>query len=141
IIVDVLQLQTRAYIADGARVNLTGASGGASQTIAIAADDHTNLVNIAGSLAFTTGSAGVGVSIIVEVLDKDVYATIGNNALVSAGGDVTLNAFSTEELFVLAVAGAASTDDAAVNCAIIVVVDNKVGTHKTSASIGHDTTL
>src|SRR5207245_2349654 len=94
IIVDVLELQTKAYIADGAQVNQTGASGGSAQTIAIAADDHTKLVNVAGSLAFTEGSAGVGVSIIVEVIDKDVCAYIGSNAPVRGCGNGTSNADS-----------------------------------------------
>ena len=79
------------------------------------------------------GSAGIAVSIIVEVIDKDVGAWIGKSAHVSAGGDISVSATSKEDLFELTVAGGAS-EGAAVTGAITVIVLNEAGTHGTAAS-------
>ena len=126
-------MTTQAYIADGARVNQSTA-GGAPQTIAINAEDDTKIVNVSGALALSEGSAGVAVSIIVEVIDRDVNAYIGKSARVSAGGDMTIQAKSKEELFELVVAGGAS-ESAGVAGSILVLALNKAGSHSTSAYV------
>ena len=69
-IVDVFFLKTKAYIGDGARINQAGALGGSGQTITVAAQDDTEIVNVAGALGATTGSAGVGLSIVVRSLRR-----------------------------------------------------------------------
>ena len=133
VVVDIISVTTQAWIADTAQINQTTAGGGA-QTVAVSATDTTHLVNVAGALALTEGSAAVGVSIIVDVIDKDINAWIGKSAHVSAGGDITVSASSAETLFELAVAGGAS-EGAAVTGSILVVVLNEAGTHSTSAFI------
>ena len=134
VIVDVFSITTQAWIADNAQINQSGPLGTSAQTIDVSATDTTHLVNVAGALALTEGSAAVGVSIIVDVIDKDVGAWIGKTAHVSSGGDMSVSASSTENLFELAVAGGAS-EGAAVTGSILVVVLNEAGTHSTTAFI------
>ena len=111
------------------------ASGAWAQTVAVRRrPTRRTLVNVAGALALTEGSAASGVSIIVDVIDKDVGAWIGKSAHVSSGGDMSVSATSSENLFELAVAGGAS-EGAAVTGLILVVVLNEAGTHSTSAFI------
>jgi hypothetical protein len=139
-IVDVFFLKTKAYIGDGAQINQIGALGSAAQTITVAAQDDTEIVNIAGALGATTGSAGVGLSIIVEVITKDVTAFIGKSALVRAGGSIAVTSSASEDMFELAVAGGASTS-AGVAGAILVVLINAVDDHGTLAYIDDNATV
>ncbi|MGZ3438561.1 MAG: beta strand repeat-containing protein, partial [Polyangia bacterium] len=134
VIVDVFSITTQAWIADNAQINQSGPLGTSAQTIDVEVTDTTHLINVAGALALSEGSAAVGVSIIVDVIDKDVGAWIGKTAHVSAGGDMSVSASSTENLFELAVAGGAS-EGAAVTGSILVVVLNEAGTHSTTAFI------
>ena len=134
VIVDVFSITTQAWIADNAQINQSGPLGTSAQTIDVSATDTTHLINVAGALALSEGSAAVGVSIIVDVIDKDVGAWIGKTAHVSSGGDMSVSASSTENLFELAVAGGAS-EGAAVTGSILVVVLNEAGTHSTTAFI------
>ncbi|MFN2609691.1 MAG: hypothetical protein ABR507_02275, partial [Actinomycetota bacterium] len=125
IIVDVFAISTYAFIGDGVRVNQVTV-GGAGQTIEVTATHATTLKNIAGSVSLTTGSAGVGLGLIVEVINTDVKAYIGKSGVLSSGGDVTIHAISTQDLLEIAMdAAAAST--AGVEGSIIVVVLNKGG--------------
>ena len=70
---------THAYIGNGAQVNQV-TSGGAGQTISITATDDTDIVNVAGALTLTLGSAAIGLGLIVDVVNKDTRAYIGHSA-------------------------------------------------------------
>ena len=142
IIVDVLSIDTEAYLSTGVDVNDPlhgGTHGGSGQTVTIAATDDTHLINVAGAVALTEGDAGVGVGIIVDVINKDVKATIADGVSVWAGGDVKVDAIATEKLFELSVEAAVSTSGAGVAGGFIVVVDNGDGSHGVVASIGDST--
>src|SRR5262249_40293981 len=115
----VITLTTRAWIADGAFVNQSLA-GGPEQQVDVKAESDTTLTNVAGALALSEGSASVAVSVITEILLKDTRAYIGKNAHVSAGGDSSVESKAKEDLFELAVGGAAS-EDAAVTGSVVVV--------------------
>ncbi len=123
ILIDVWDLSTQAYIADGAQVNQTTA-GGTGQTIDVIATDETKVVNVAGALALSSGGAGIGIGLVVSVVNKDVRAYVGKSADVNAGGTVKIHATSTENWHVIAVNGAASANSAAVTGSILVVVVN-----------------
>ena len=123
IVIDVWDLTTKAYIADGAQVNQTTA-GGTGQTVEVSSIDDTDVVNVAGALSLSSSGAGVGIGLIVSVVNKDVRAYIGKSADVNSGGDVTIHATSTEDWDMIAVNGAASANSAAVTGSIIVVVVN-----------------
>ena len=140
-IVEVFSFDTEAYIAADARVNQTApySTGGSTQTLDISAEDDTTLVNVPGALALTEGSAGIAASVDVEVITKKVKAYIGQGAMVNAGGDVSIGAISTENLFVLAIAGAASEDVAVTGS--IIVVDLNGGSQSTTAFIDNDAVL
>ena len=127
-IVDVMSMTTKAYIAGGTLVNqsLGFVTAGADQKLSVLADDETQIVNVAGALAATTGSAGIGISVVVEIINKDVSAKIGDGAVIHAGGDVKVNATTVENLFELVVAGGASTS-VGIGGAILVVVLNASG--------------
>ncbi|HTZ05978.1 MAG TPA: carbohydrate-binding protein, partial [Gaiellaceae bacterium] len=102
VIVDVFSISTHARIADGAQVNQSVA-GGSDQSVSVTASDDTKIVNVAGALALSTGDAGVGIGIIVDVVNKDVNASIGDPTAVEAGGDVTVSATATEQFLEIAV--------------------------------------
>ena len=141
-VVDVLTIDTEAHLAVNVDVNDPlhgGTHGGTDQTLTVSATDDTHLINAAGAIALTEGSAGVGVGVIVEVITKDVKAYISDGVNVFAGGDVKVDAISTEELFEVSAEAAASTDGAAVAGGIIVVLINAAGSHGTTASIGDAT--
>ena len=128
VIVDVLFLTTKAYISNGAQLNQhpDGAwTPGSSQTVDVTATDHTHLTNLAGTLALSSSGAGVGIGIVVEVIFKHVEATIAGSATkVSAQGNISVAATSTEDFFMAAVDVGGSSSSAAVDGSIIVVVFN-----------------
>ncbi|MES1246633.1 MAG: hypothetical protein ABUS54_03040, partial [Actinomycetota bacterium] len=90
-------------------------------------------------IAGSVDGAGIAVSIVVDVIDKDVTASIDDHANVWAGNSVTVQALSSEKLFELAVGGGASGSSAAVTGSFVVLVLNKAGSHSTSAFIGDAT--
>ena len=47
-----------------------GTHGGTDQTLTVSATDDTQLVNVAGAIALTEGYAGVGVGVIVDVINE-----------------------------------------------------------------------
>ena len=140
VIVDVFSITTTASIADGAQVNQV-APPSAAQTVEVAAKDDTNVLNVAGALALTTGDAGVGIGIIVDVVNKTVSASVGKSAVVSAGGDVSVKAASTEQFLEIGVDGAASTDAAVTGSVIVVVMNEGSGSPGTYAFIDDGATV
>ena len=128
-IVDIFNLSTRAWIADGALVNQEGTVGGAGQNVTVAASDSITINNVGGALALSKSSAGVGISVVVEISNSDVRAWIGESVAVRAGGFVKVTADSGEDWFVLAVAGAASAGSVAAAGAVLVIVSNEGGSN------------
>jgi hypothetical protein len=140
VIVDVILLETKAYIGDFAQVNQVTKT--ANQSVEVSAEDDTTITNVAGALALNDGSAAVAVTITVEIVNKDVAAYIGEGAHVWAGPalascgtcDIVVKAIANETLFELTVAGGAGTG-AAVSGSILVVLLDELGDHSTSAYI------
>ncbi len=143
VIVDLFSISTQAYIAAGAQVNQDAPYNAdtTGQTLTVTATDDTQLVNVAGALALSEGSAGIGVGLIVEIMNKNVVAYIGSSANVYAGDDVSIGANPTENLLEIAVAGGASEDAAVAGAIIVVALDQGGGSHSTSAYIDNGTTL
>ena len=65
----------------------------AGGSVVVAADDQTRVALTAGSLAVGITGAGVGAGIGVAVLIKDTEATVGQSAVVNAGGNGSDAAF------------------------------------------------
>ncbi len=136
-IVDIFNFDTRAWVADGAQVNQEGAIGGSGQTISVLAGDDIRVVNVGGALALSQSSASVGLTAVIDIVNSNVRAWIGNSAKVRAGGSVTVEATASEDWFVIAVAGGGSASSAAVTGSVLVFVFNQGGSApKVLASIG-----
>ncbi len=139
VVVDVFDLQTHAYIGNGARVNQDEDPAwtiGSGQTLNVAATHSVDVIDVAGSLSLTTGSAGVGVSVVVHIINNDVRAYIGNSALVEAQGNASITATTTEELFALVISGAASGGTTVVGSFAVAVMNQGGGSPGTYASVG-----
>ncbi|WP_345762181.1 beta strand repeat-containing protein [Diaminobutyricibacter sp. McL0608] len=121
-IVDVFNLTTQAFISNNASVNQS-ALPSPGQSISITASDDVRALELAGSLGLSLGSVGVGISVIVGVINKDVRAYIGHSVVASAGGDVTLRATDPQDFTEIAI-GAAASQSVGVTGSIVVLVLN-----------------
>ena len=119
-IVDVFTLKTDARIGQRAKVNQT-TKGEDDQGVSVVASDDTNLVNFAGALGASAGSAGVGIGIAVDVVSKDTRAHIDGAAAVGGGGAVTVRSTATET--VTAVTGTVGAADAAGVAGSVAILD------------------
>ena len=141
-IVQVFTLNTHAYIGQGAQVNQNpNTTSGPSQSIMVQAEDDTTIQNGAGSLGVDVGGdVGFGIALDVEVISKDTYASIGSSANVKAGGDVTVQATTTEPIFAVAASGGVTPGEVGAAGSIVVVVldQGSSSSEGTSASIGND---
>ncbi|HET7128249.1 MAG TPA: hypothetical protein VFJ93_04150, partial [Gaiellaceae bacterium] len=127
VIVDVFSITTKAEINGATQINqhqdrLTGTPTALTQSLEVTADDTTSLTNIAGGVNFSSDSAGVGVGIDVDVIDKHVSAAIDANTTATVLGEVEVSATSHENFHELAVDVGGSSSSAAVDGSIIVVV-------------------
>uniref|UniRef100_UPI0032217262 beta strand repeat-containing protein n=1 Tax=Microbacterium sp. TaxID=51671 RepID=UPI0032217262 len=123
VIVDVMNRTTQAFLGDAARVNQNVAVV-AAQDLAFTASDQSELVELAGALGLTTGSAGVGFALIVGVHNKDVRAFVGRGVVADLGGSVWLTATAGEG-FTEIVAGGAAASTAGVTGSFTVLVVNE----------------
>src|SRR5262249_6966422 len=141
VIVDVFFITTSAHIDSGTLVNQhperLNAPADSSQTLTVDATDDTHLTNIAGGLNFSSDSAGVGVGIDVDVINKQVSATIQPNTVITTAGGIDVNAAATENFHELAVDVGGSSSGAAVDGSIIIVVLNPSSTTATVTGIVH----
>ncbi|MFN5854601.1 MAG: hypothetical protein ACK456_01665, partial [Pseudanabaenaceae cyanobacterium] len=80
----ILKPTTRASIADNARIKTTG-------NVTVQATNTQKALNLALSVA-VDGLAGIGGSFAVTTIESDTHASIGNNAVVHAGGNMTIAA-------------------------------------------------
>jgi hypothetical protein len=99
VIVDDFGLNSTAYIGAGSTIDKSGyyaATG--TQTISVTAENTTPITAIAGALSATTGAAGVGASLDLELISKNTAAYIDANSNVAAGGSVTVTATSSETM-------------------------------------------
>ncbi len=95
--VNVITTDTRAEIADGARINQANAGAGANQSVLVAAGSDHYHMGIAGSAA-GGGSAGIGVGVDVLVASHTTQALVGDGAGVRARRDVSVVADATQEV-------------------------------------------
>ncbi|WP_456654689.1 hypothetical protein [Bradyrhizobium sp. JR3.5] len=109
-IVNVLDIDVDAHIGSSSHINKGGLySPSAGQTITVKAINETEIRSVAGALGITTGSTGIGIGLDVEILTKHTFAYIGSQAMVQAGGAVSVTATSTETM--LSVAGTLGVGD------------------------------
>ncbi len=94
--VHTLDEKTRAYIGSGAEVT-AGELGGAGQSVNILASDQTDITGIAGA-AMGSLQGGIGAGADVGVISKNTQAFIGNNGIVDAAENITIQASSREDI-------------------------------------------
>ena len=95
---NIVQNDIKAYILNSNDINSSG-------NITILAEDTSDIASIAGNAAF--GGVGIGISIANNDIQNDIEAYISNST-VDADGKIDIDAKSTQEIEVWAVAGAAS---------------------------------
>lgn len=115
---------TKAYIGNQADVEGTGA-------ISVTAKDETILTTAAGS-GGAAGTVGVGLTAAVEVVDKKVEASVGDDATVK-GDALTVKADNTSESVTIAAGLGAGGSVGLAGAASETFV-----THKTDAHVGKD---
>ena len=108
-IVNVFSISANASIGAGAQINQT--THGAGQSLTVDATTTLTVTSIAGALSLTTGSAGVGAGVDVEVLSTTTKAFIDAGANVNDGGAADIEAHGG--LTLLSIAAVASVADSA----------------------------
>jgi hypothetical protein len=96
-IVNVLTIDTQAYLADLTLINQRIAPG-AAQDIVIQAHEETRVKNGAGGLGVGVDSVGVGAGWDVTVIFKTTEAFIGKQAVVDADRNITIDTHSVETM-------------------------------------------
>ena len=132
VMAQVTKSKTHAFIGDNASINQSDNSS-ASQEVAVLAESDTDLVSVSGS----GGGALVGVGITGDavVLEKETKAYIADNAKVSSGGDITVDADAEADIIQVALS---------INGGLVGVTGSAgvvVAKNKTLATIGQDTVI
>ncbi|RWD64536.1 MAG: hypothetical protein EOS36_09665, partial [Mesorhizobium sp.] len=131
-------MTTRASIGSGATVN---ASAG---DVSVTASSDVKVIDFAGSIAVTIGSgqksgSGVGIGLDVTVLNETTEALIatrnGGATTVTAGGNVVVDATSSEDFFQLTVNAGAGNSSSGAGGLNVLVNDTT-----TRALVGRDPT-
>ncbi len=125
VVVDVLTMNTDAWIGSGAQINQNIATvAKAGQGVSVTATDNYNIVNAAGGLGAAGGTAGIGIGIVVDVITRDVEAHVDPSANIKAGQNVVVNASSSQTLLDIAASvGAAGTAGVAGSIAVLVITN------------------
>jgi len=95
--VTILSETVYAYIGSGASVNAATTDEDTDQDVVVRAHDGTLLVGIAGAASLALQGGGVGAAADIAVLTKDTQAWLGAGAVVTAEGDVLIEAESSED--------------------------------------------
>jgi hypothetical protein len=121
IVVNVLGLDVDAHVGNGSQINQSAGYGLlGTESLTVTATNETQVTSLAGSIAASKGSAGIGVGVDVEVLNKHTKAYVDSNARVSTGGLVNVTATSTETMLSIAATIGASTGEAGVALSVAV---------------------
>ena len=96
--------QVLAAIGDNARLTLGENDGG--ESLAVRAESGANTRVIAGSASIGTAKAGVGAVVSIASLSDEASASVGDNAVIDAAGDVTVRAAAAGEVWDVSVADA-----------------------------------
>ena len=123
VVVDIILTTTTARIGDRADINATVTPG---QSLSITASDTVELAGGAGGIGATLGDAGVGIAVVVHVVDRDVIAELGAGAHAYFSGDVTITAASEHDIFTIAASLGASTGVGVAASVIVAVATTTV---------------
>lgn len=123
VVVNTMTSNVDAFIGAGAKVNENNALASSVQSVRLRADEQTNIISVAGSVAVSR-TAGIGGAADVEVLTRNVKAHIDAGATVNAQNDVTINAGSQEAMTNVAASVAAGGTAGISGSAAVLVLNN-----------------
>ncbi len=103
--VPIVTTDTQATIGINARINQGAGTANAAQSVTVAAASDFYYFGLAGSAA-GGGAAGVGGGAAVAIIDLTTNASIGDDTLTSAAGDIVVTARAREDMMASAAAGA-----------------------------------
>ena len=130
VIVDVFTLDADAYIGANSIVS--------AGSLSVTSQNTTKITTTAGALAATTGAAGIGISLDLEIIKKQTDAQIDNGAQVAIGGTgaATVQATSSETMLSAVVTAGIGDDVGFAGTASIAVI-----TTDTEATLGQGVKL
>ena len=137
VVINEFSFSAIAYIDSASRINRGGlVAASAGQSVTVSALNTTTVTALAGALGLTSGAAGVGASLDLELITKTTRASIGAGAIVSAGGSVTISAVSSETMTSLA-ATLAGGDSAGIagTASIAIITTSTLGTLDAGGSV------
>ncbi len=103
--VAVLTNHTDAYIGSGAAINASNSGAGAGQSVLVAAGNDASFLGIAAALSIS-GTASITPGVVVVVINNTTTAAIDDGALVTALGNIEVEAHSSGDVLSIAAAGA-----------------------------------
>jgi len=121
---DVVNTQTAAFLAASAQVNQHPSGAATDQSVLVAAGSDFFHLGIAGNFS-AAGVASVGPSIDAVLIKNTTTASIGASALVSAQGDVVVQANATEYVVSVSAGAAGSVFLGIAPSAALVTVNNQ----------------
>ena len=96
--INILKTSTIAEIGDDAQINQASGYGDvASQTVRVAANDNVTTQGAAGAAAIG-GAAGIGLGLVATVTRNTVQAKIGDDVVLTANDDVSVDANSRKDI-------------------------------------------
>ncbi len=93
--VNVISTETEASIGTGSTINET--KGGAGQGVVLNATDNTELLQVGGTISGAGAAAVSGVTN-TGIVTKTTTASVANNVTINAGGGVSVEALSTDNV-------------------------------------------
>ena len=118
VVVDVLTDNVSGHLDDN---TVIGSVSTPTSAVAVGATDTTSILALAGQITFG-GTAGVGAGVDVEVIHKSTVASVGKHVVATVGGNVSVDATSSEKITSLSVGGGfGGTASVNVNAAVPVI--------------------
>jgi hypothetical protein len=97
--VNVMDIDTKAYVGAGASINSHTADAASGQSVAVGAGADFHHVALAAGAGF--GAVGVAPGVDVTVLSMDTQAFVGDDAVVHAADDVRVDAHASEDILLI----------------------------------------
>ncbi|MFO0875849.1 MAG: hypothetical protein U0840_00480 [Gemmataceae bacterium] len=108
-----------AEIGQAATVTITG-----SGAIVVRATDDATLTHVAGAASLSMTGSAIGGSVVVSILDREVTARVGSQAVLVGPGGITVEATSTDKVLNLAAAGGIGGGGLAIEGSVLLHVND-----------------
>ena len=125
--INVMDINTLAYIDDNAQVN-QAADANTDQSVMVVAGNDYSFKGFSGGVSAAGQGAAVTPAVFVGIIEPTTKAYIGKAAKVSAKADILVGAYATEEILSMAAAIAGAGEGGAVAGSVL-VIDIEAITH------------